>query len=149
MARERNLKMLESESTTVLERDAEFEGKLTFEGTVQINGKFQGEIFSDGVLVIGEGAEVRATIDVGTAIITGTVLGSIRAKQKIEMLEHAKVYGDILSPALVVGEGALFEGHCSMGKTAPEHYAAPTPENNAEVFELTSPTPTDYTRREF
>ncbi len=115
MAREKSLKILESESSTILERDAEFEGKLTFEGTVQINGKFNGEIFSDGMLIVGDGAEVKANIDVGVVIISGTVMGTIRAKQKIEMVDHARVFGDIFSPALAVSEGAIFEGHCSMG----------------------------------
>ncbi|HCU23662.1 MAG TPA: hypothetical protein DF383_01495 [Deltaproteobacteria bacterium] len=114
---------------TLLDKGAEFEGKLTFEGKVQINGKFRGEIFSSGTLLIGEGAEVEAKIEIDTIIIQGHVIGNILAKRRIEMHPPAVVKGDIVSPGLVVSEGAVFEGSCSMGR-----------DHNGQVFEL-SPTP--------
>ena len=51
----------------------EYDGKLTFEGSVRIDGKFSGEIFSNDILLVGEGATVKAEIDVGTIIVSGTV----------------------------------------------------------------------------
>jgi len=114
--KDRALKLVDHEGTTLLEKDAQFEGKLTFEGKVQINGKFRGEIFSEGVLIIGEGAEVDARIEIDTVIIHGKVSGSIMAKRRIEMHPPAQVRGDISSPGLVVSEGAVFEGSCSMGR---------------------------------
>ena len=71
------------EITTLLGRGATFEGKLTFEGTVRIDGRFRGEVFSDDVLVIGEGAIVEAEIDIGEVIVQGTVVGNIKAKRSI------------------------------------------------------------------
>ena len=59
----------EEEITTLLDQGAQFEGKLTFDGSVQINGKFRGEIFSNGHLFIGEGADVEATIEVNSISI--------------------------------------------------------------------------------
>jgi cytoskeletal protein CcmA (bactofilin family) len=112
---EKALKLMDEESLTILEKDAQFEGKLTFQGKVQINGKFRGEIFSEGLLVIGEGAEVDAKIEIDTLIIHGKVTGSIQAKQRIEMHPPACVHGDISSPSLVISEGTFFEGSCSMG----------------------------------
>lgn len=114
--KDRALKIIDGETMTLLDKDAQFEGKLTFEGRVQINGKFRGEIFSDGTLVIGEGAEVDAKIEIDTVIIQGKVSGSIDAKRRIEMHSPAVVQGDISSPGLVVSEGAVFEGSCSMGR---------------------------------
>jgi len=114
--KDRALKLIEGEPMTLLEKDAAFEGKLTFEGRVQINGKFRGEIFSDGTLIIGEGAEVDAKIEIDTIIIQGQVTGSIQARRRIEMHPPAVVKGDIASPGLVVSEGAVFEGSCSMGR---------------------------------
>ncbi len=55
--KDRALKLVSEDAMTVLDKGAEFDGKLTFEGKVQINGKFRGEVFSGGVLIIGEGAE--------------------------------------------------------------------------------------------
>src|SRR5579862_6301307 len=67
----------------VLDRGAQFEGKLTFEGTVRIAGKFKGEIFTNDVLVISEGAEVNAQSDAAFVIISGTVIGNIFAREKV------------------------------------------------------------------
>lgn len=121
--KERSLKLIEGETQTLLDSDAQFEGKLTFEGQVQINGKFRGEIFSQGTLIIGEGAEVDAQIDIDTAVIQGQVSGQIRAKTRIEMHPPAVVKGDIASPGLVISEGAIFEGSCSMGRDQGQVYS--------------------------
>ncbi len=102
----------------LLEKGCEFEGKLTFEGTVRINGKFSGEIFSDGTLVVGEGASIDGKVDVGNIIIHGEVKGTIKAHDRIEMHTPATVDGDITAQTLVIDEGVIFEGSCSMGKKA-------------------------------
>jgi cytoskeletal protein CcmA (bactofilin family) len=102
------------EITTLLGRGAAFEGKLTFEGTVRIDGKFKGEVFSDDVLVIGEGAYVEAEIDIGEVIIQGTVVGNIRAKRSIEIHAPGKVKGDLTTPSLQVDKGVIFEGRSFM-----------------------------------
>jgi len=114
--KERALKAIDQEPTTILETGCQFEGKLTFEGTVQINGNFRGEIFSDGYLIIGENAQIEASIEVKDLLISGQVRGNINAKERIEMKSPASVKGDIKAPALVIEEGVIFEGNCSMGK---------------------------------
>ena len=108
------------EITTLLGRGATFEGKLTFEGTVRIDGRFRGEVFTDDVLVIGEGAIVEAEIDVGEVIIQGTVIGNIKAKRSIEIHAPGRVKGDIHTPSLQIDKGVVFEGRSFMeGATKP------------------------------
>lgn len=102
------------EITTLLGRGAAFEGKLTFEGTVRIDGRFKGEVFSDDVLVIGEGALVEAEIDIGEVIIQGTVIGNIKAKRSIEIHAPGKVKGDLHTPSLQIDKGVVFEGRSFM-----------------------------------
>ncbi len=102
------------EITTLLGRGASFEGKLTFEGTVRIDGRFKGEVFSDDVLVIGDGAQVEATIDVGEVIIQGTVVGNITAKRSIEIHAPGRVKGDLHTPSLQIDKGVIFEGRSFM-----------------------------------
>lgn len=131
--RERPLRVIEQNPTTLLDRGCQFEGKLTFEGSVQINGRFRGEIFSDGHLVIGEGAEVEGKIEIDSVQISGNMVGTIQAKRKIEMLPPACVRGDITTVSLVVQEGAQFEGNCSMGKRPVEQQG-----ESATFFELSS-----------
>jgi cytoskeletal protein CcmA (bactofilin family) len=123
------------EITTLLGRGAAFEGKLTFEGTVRIDGRFRGEVFSDDVLVIGEGALVEAEIDIGEVIIQGTVVGNIKAKRSIEIHAPGRVKGDIHTPSLQIDKGVIFEGRSFMeGATkagaapaAPPKPSAPAP----------------------
>ncbi len=102
------------EINTLLGKGSEFEGKLTFEGTVRVDGKLSGEIFSDDVLVVGEGAELHAEIDIGEIIIQGLVVGNIRAKRAVEIHAPGKVRGDITTPSLQIDKGVIFEGKCYM-----------------------------------
>jgi cytoskeletal protein CcmA (bactofilin family) len=105
----------------LLERGCEFEGKLTFEGTVRLNGKFLGEIFSEGTLIVGEGAYIDAKVTVGSIIVHGEVRGSVKANDRIEMHAPAVVRGDICAKTLVIDEGVTFEGSCAMAGGATVH----------------------------
>jgi cytoskeletal protein CcmA (bactofilin family) len=104
-----------TEITALLGRGTRFDGKLHFEGRVRIDGVFKGEIKSDDTLVIGDGAEVHAEIDVGTVIVRGGVVhGNIRAKNALEIHAPGKVVGNIQSPSLFIDRGVEFQGSCRM-----------------------------------
>lgn len=115
------------EITTLLGRGASFDGKLTFEGTVRIDGKFKGEVFSDDVLVIGEGATVEAEIDIGEVIIQGTVIGNIKAKRSIEIHAPGRVKGDLHTPSLQIDKGVVFEGRSFMEGATKQPVSQPSP----------------------
>lgn len=104
-----------ADRTTVLKEDASFEGKLMFEGNVLVDGKFKGEIFSSGDLTVGSSGVVEGEIEIGTINILGEVRGNIKASRKIVINAPAVVRGDIVAPSLIIEEGAVFEGSCSMG----------------------------------
>jgi cytoskeletal protein CcmA (bactofilin family) len=107
---------------TILGKGSEFEGKLTFEGQVRIDGKFSGQIFTKDALVIGEGARVNAEINAGTVIINGVVEGNVRAAQMIELHQPGRVKGNLETPALSMDRGVIFEGSLKMenlGKGGP------------------------------
>jgi cytoskeletal protein CcmA (bactofilin family) len=103
-----------SDLNALLGRGSEFEGKLTFEGTVRIDGKFTGSIVTGDVLVVGEGAKISAEITCGTIIIHGEVTGNIRAKSSIELHHPAKMRGNVETPSLMIEKGVLFEGQSKM-----------------------------------
>ncbi len=121
------------EITTLLGRGAAFEGKLTFEGTVRIDGRFRGEVFSDDTLVIGEGAVVEAEIDIGEVIIQGTVIGNIKAKRSIEIHAPGRVKGDIHTPNLQIDKGVIFEGRSFMEGATGQKQTPPSPPKPAPV----------------
>jgi cytoskeletal protein CcmA (bactofilin family) len=104
--------------TTLLGKGSEFEGKLSFEGTVRVDGKLTGEIFTEDVLIVGEGAEVNAEISVGSIVIQGTVRGNVTAKRSVEIHSPGRVKGNINTPSLFVEKGVFFDGHCQMDSSA-------------------------------
>ncbi|OGL43765.1 MAG: hypothetical protein A2161_07065 [Candidatus Schekmanbacteria bacterium RBG_13_48_7] len=93
-----------------------FKGVLMYEGTIRIDGRVEGEIITDGNLVVGKTAVVEAEIKVGKISISGKVVGSITAKEVVEIHPSGKVYGDIRTPALIIEEGVIFQGNCEMEK---------------------------------
>lgn len=98
----------------LLGRGSEFDGKLTFEGTVRIDGKFTGTIVSNDVLVVGEGAKIAAEITCGTIIVHGEINGNIRARNIVELHHPARVRGNIETPSLMIEKGVMFEGQTKM-----------------------------------
>jgi len=97
-----------------------FEGKLSFEGAVRIDGVFTGEISGEGMIIVGERGRVQAEIAAGVVMIQGEVQGTIRARDRIEAYAPAKIYGDIFSPVLVFGEGVVFTGTSHMTEISEE-----------------------------
>ncbi len=107
-------KTQKEEINTLLGVGTEFQGKLTFEGAVRVDGRFTGEIQSDGMLIIGEKAHVQAEIQAGIVLIYGEAHGRIAAKTRLEAYAPAKLYGDIYTPIIVFGEGVIFQGTSHM-----------------------------------
>ena len=109
-----------AELTALLGRGTSFEGKLYFSGRLRIDGQFRGEIRSDDVLVIGEGADVAAEIDVDTVIVRGgTIHGNVRARTSIELYVPARVVGNLWSPSIFIDKGVKVEGSCTMAPVEP------------------------------
>jgi cytoskeletal protein CcmA (bactofilin family) len=103
-----------SDLNALLGRGSEFEGKLTFEGTVRIDGKFTGTIVTNDVLVIGEGAKVSAEITCGSIVVHGEINGNVKARTLVELHTPARVRGNVETPALMIERGVLFEGQTKM-----------------------------------
>jgi cytoskeletal protein CcmA (bactofilin family) len=112
--------------TTLLGKGSEFEGKLSFEGTVRVDGKLTGEIFTDDVLIVGEGAEVNAEVTVGAIVIQGTVRGNIIAKRSVEIHNPGRVRGNINTPSLFIEKGVFFDGACQMDTSGTATDSPPT-----------------------
>jgi cytoskeletal protein CcmA (bactofilin family) len=108
------LGMKKTNSVTFIGENTSFEGKLSFHGTLRIDGRFKGEIFSDGTLIIGERGIVEADINTDCAVISGEVHGNIRTASSTEIHPKGKVYGSIVTSSLVIHEGVIFEGNCIM-----------------------------------
>jgi cytoskeletal protein CcmA (bactofilin family) len=90
-------------------------GEASFKGMLRVDGGLSGRVSSaDGTLIVSTNGRVDANVEVAVAQIFGTVNGDITATKRIEMGRVAKVTGNIQTPALVIENGALFEGSCRM-----------------------------------
>ena len=94
--------------------DALFKGALSFEGTVRIDGKFDGQVNTNDTLVIGETGDMKADVNVGTLVCKGKLNGAVVASKKIEMHPASKITGNIQTPALSIELGAVLDGHLNM-----------------------------------
>jgi cytoskeletal protein CcmA (bactofilin family) len=118
-----------NEINAFLGKNTEFEGKLSFTGTVRVDGGFKGSILGDGTLIVGESAAIHANVRVSHLIISGEIQGDLFAAERIEIHSPAKVFGNIQSPIVVMDEGVVFDGQCRMTKSNAsegENEAVPT-----------------------
>jgi len=100
---------------TLIGKSASFNGNLEAEGTVRIEGTFEGELNSKGDIVLGDTGKVIGNIKATNAHIAGRVEGNVRVKGQLHLTPTAYIGGDIEVGNLVVDEGAVFTGKCSMG----------------------------------
>jgi cytoskeletal protein CcmA (bactofilin family) len=101
-----------------LDEGAEFDGTLKFRGSFRIDGEFKGKIESDAVLIIGPKGKVEAELNVSHVVINGDFHGNIKADEKVEVNREGRITGTIITPKLVVEEGAVLDAQCQT--TGPE-----------------------------
>lgn len=111
--------MNEGKITGFFDKDTEFKGELSFKGTFRIDGNFKGTILSDSTLIIGDKGKVEADVKVGHILINGEIRGTIQATEKVEIHSQGRVFGTIISPKLIVEEGAYLEANCQTAEKNP------------------------------
>ncbi len=104
----------EEDIRTVFGPETIFEGTVRYRTSLKILGKFKGTIETNGILVIGEGAEIDADVRVGSIIIRGSIRGNIEAVNTTTMLSTGRIYGDIRTGRLKIADGVVWEGRCEM-----------------------------------
>ncbi len=110
--KEKDANIDSSKITGFFDKNTEIEGTLKFNGSFQIDGRFNGKIDSNAVLVIGKNGKVESEINIGVIIINGEVKGNIRAKERVEIHSGGRVIGTITTPSLIVKDGANLEAQC-------------------------------------
>lgn len=118
-------KSMSSTSGAVLSEDVEFKGTIVFNSSMELNGKFQGEIIADGPLTVGEAAIVVGDIKAkSTVLLKGKMRGNIEAADRVELTSTAQLFGDVKAPKFSIKEGSLFVGtsDTSGGKKSPDNF---------------------------
>jgi cytoskeletal protein CcmA (bactofilin family) len=102
-------------SVTNLTTDVEIKGTIKFEKTMNIDGKFEGELIADnGELIVGKTGTVKANVKVKNATIEGRLDGNIEAAERVELKQNAQLIGDLQAKTLVIEEGVVFVGQCNV-----------------------------------
>ena len=111
---ETNMKTDDDQIKAYMGKDTVFNGSLNYDGTVRIDGKFEGKVITEDTLIIGESGHLMAEIHAGTVICMGRVEGTIVASKKVEIHSTSKILGNIKSPAIDIELGGILDGNCDM-----------------------------------
>ncbi len=106
----------EENITTVLADDLDIKGTIRFKSSLMIKGTFEGEIFSDGLLIVGAASKVAATVTTKNLISHGELRGDVTASERVVLKETAVHTGNITTPNIVIESGSVFNGSCTMKK---------------------------------
>lgn len=125
MARQRG-----GELNGFLDAGSSIQGELHFEDTFRVDGKISGKVVSKGDLVVGESGEVDAEVKAGRVFVSGTLKGRVEAA-RIELAPGCRVHAELVTPSLVIEDGAFVQGRCSM--VAPEPEGADVPRSKGSI----------------
>ena len=107
--------------TTIIGKDANFKGELSFEGGAKVLGKFEGSISSKGKLLIADGSKCKATVAAKEVAVEGRIEGNVEAGDRVEILGNGVITGDVVAARMNMSEGASLNGYCRIGVTTGEN----------------------------
>jgi len=115
----------QSDLNGFLDCGSHLQGELRFDASFRVDGKLTGKVDSQGDLIVGETGEIDGEIKVGQIFVSGTVRGAIQAVKRVQIAPSGKVFAEIDTPALVIEDGAVFEGRCAMSRDGAREAAKP------------------------
>jgi cytoskeletal protein CcmA (bactofilin family) len=101
---------------SIIGEGSEFKGEFTINGLLRIDGKFKGTIETEGKVLIGQTGEATTDIKARVVVVGGTVRGNIFASERVIMLSTGQMYGNIITPSLMMEDGVIFDGNCIINK---------------------------------
>ena len=110
---------------TFLDSGTSFEGKISFTGSVRIDGHFRGSANADGTLIVGETGTIDAKLEVRSLIVRGSVVGEVTAKERVEVGPQGRLDGVVRTPRLRIDEGARLTARIEMGEPPRPEPSAP------------------------
>ena len=128
--------MADSLTKNILSKDVEIKGSIKFTNELIIDGKIEGEIISDGVLTVGENADIRGEIKTKSVTVLGKIHGNITVAERCELKARAQLIGDLKAARVIIEEGATFVGKSEVSSSGKTPVASSTTPTKSE------PTPT-------
>jgi cytoskeletal protein CcmA (bactofilin family) len=105
---------IDIEAGTTIGEDSFFEGRFSIRGSLRIDGRFEGQALLVDQLQIGPKGRVKTTIVATSVVVEGLIIGNISASRRILLLSTARVLGDIKTPELIIQDGVILEGRCTI-----------------------------------
>lgn len=105
---------IDIEANSTIGENSAFEGRFVVRGNLRIDGTFEGKALVVDQLQIGEKAKVRTNINATSVVVEGLVIGNITANRRILLLSTARVLGDLKTPELIIQDGVVLEGRCTI-----------------------------------
>jgi len=117
--------VVEGKLNCIVGEESTFSGNINVKGSVRIDGEFEGHVVATESLLIGKAGVVKAGVEVKDLMVAGTIVGNLKATERVELHTGARVDGDIETRSLVVDEGVVFNGKCLMHEEPQEVSAQP------------------------
>jgi cytoskeletal protein CcmA (bactofilin family) len=130
--KEKKREIEEGKITGFFDKDTEIQGDLQFKGTFRVDGRFKGNINSQSILIIGDSGKVEADIKIGQVVVNGEIKGNIQAQERVEINSNGRVFGTIVTPKLIVEEGAYLEANCQTTSETSKLPSVSTPTNKED-----------------
>lgn len=105
---------IDVDAGTTIGEQSVFEGRFAIRGSLRIDGTFEGQALLVDQLAIGPKGRVRAAITATSVVVEGIVVGNITASRRILLLATARVLGDLKTPELIIQDGVVLEGKCTI-----------------------------------
>ena len=98
------------QNNSIIGEGSVFEGKFYIAGSLRIDGKFEGDIRTEDVLIVGQTGKVKTNISAKEVVMAGTMIGDIDAKAEVKITETGRMLGDIIAPVLNLAKGVVIKG---------------------------------------
>ena len=105
---------IDIEANTTIGEDSFFEGRFAIQGSLRIDGRFEGQALLVDQLQIGPKGKVKANITATSVVVEGIIIGNVSASRRVLLLATARVLGDIKTPELIIQDGVILEGRCTI-----------------------------------
>jgi len=103
-------------ANSILGEGSSFKGNIRIEGSMRVDGEFEGNITVTESLIVGKSGTVKAEVEAGEAVVAGRVVGRIRAGERVELQTGSRMEGDVHTQSFMIEDGVFFRGSCHMGK---------------------------------
>ena len=113
----KNTNFAGDDNITLLAKGVVLKGEIHVEGTVRIDGRLDGEIQTNGQVIVGEDGLVQGVITAGTVVSSGRIKAKVTANERVQLMKTSTLIGEVLTPILIMEEGAKLQGATDMGAT--------------------------------